>query len=164
MNVFDKLAKIKAVVFDIDGVFTDNSILVTDQGEFLRSMNVRDGYAIKRAISAGMKIAVISGGKSIGIIQRMKMLGIHEIYLGVEDKLPVFQNQISKWGIEQSEVMYMGDDIPDLECLKYSGLAACPHDSVREVIEISEYVSEHKGGQGCIRQVIEHILQSQNLW
>lgn len=164
MNVFDKLAQIKGIVLDVDGVFTDNTIMVTDQGEFLRTMNVRDGYAIKRAISAGIKIGIISGGRSIGVVKRMNILGIEDIFLGVENKLPVFQSLLTKWNLDKEVVMYMGDDLPDVECLQHSGLAACPHDSVPEVLEISTYISELNGGMGCIRQVIEHILQAQSQW
>ncbi len=164
MNVFDKLAKIKGIVLDVDGVFTDNSILITDQGEFLRIMNVRDGYAIKRALAVDIKIGVISGGKSMGVVQRMKILGIQDIFVGVDNKLPVFQKIIESWGLDKSEVAYMGDDILDIECLKFAGLSACPQDSVPEVLEVAEYITEQKGGQACIRQIIEHVLQSQNKW
>lgn len=164
MNVFDKLDKVRGIVFDVDGVFTDNKILITDQGEFLRIMNVRDGYAIKRAIAAGLRIGVISGGKSMGVIQRMKILGIQDIYLGIEDKLPVLKKILESWNLDKSNVMYMGDDIPDVECLQYVGLSVCPKDSVPEVLDIVDYVTEQKGGKGCIRQIIEHILQSQNKW
>ncbi|NOT37907.1 MAG: HAD-IIIA family hydrolase [Saprospiraceae bacterium] len=164
MNVFDKLDNVKGIILDIDGVFTDNSILVNDQGEFLRIMNVRDGYAIKRAISAGIKVGVISGGKSIGIIHRMKILGIQEIFLGIEDKISVFNKILESWKIDKNNIMYMGDDIPDLECLKEAGLAVCPKDAVPEVLEVADYVTEQEGGKGCIRQIIEHILQSQNKW
>lgn len=164
MNVFDKLSRIRGIVFDVDGVFTDNNILITDQGEFLRIMNVRDGYAIKRAIAAGIKVGVISGGKSMGVVQRMKILGIQDIFVGVEDKLPVFQKMLETWGLDKSEVAYMGDDILDIACLRYAGLSVCPQDAVPEVLKISEYITEQKGGQACVRQVIEHILQSQNKW
>ena len=164
MNVFDKLSQIHGMIFDIDGVFTDNNILVTDQGEFLRTMNVRDGYAVKRALQAGKKIAIISGGKSIGIIKRMNILGVHEIHLGIENKIDVFNSIIDEWNIPIENILYMGDDIPDLECMKIAGLAACPKDSVPEILEICEYVSTFEGGKGCVRQIIEQILQAQNQW
>ncbi|MEP7196246.1 MAG: HAD-IIIA family hydrolase [Saprospiraceae bacterium] len=164
MNIFDKLSHIKGVVLDIDGVLTDNNILVTDQGEFLRTMNVRDGYAIKRAIQVGIKIGVISGGRSLGVIKRLNILGIEDIFLGVEDKFPVFKSLLTKWNLEKDQVMYMGDDLPDLECLRYAGMSACPQDSVPEILEVSEYISELKGGMGCVRQVLEHLLQAQSHW
>ncbi|MEO6190172.1 MAG: HAD hydrolase family protein [Saprospiraceae bacterium] len=164
INVFDKLALVQALVLDVDGVFTDNNILVTDQGEFFRTMNVRDGYAIRRALAAGLKIGIITGGKSIGIIKRMNMLGIVDIHLGIEDKLSVFKSLLEKWNIAVEHSVYMGDDLPDIDCMKIAGLAACPRDSVPEILEICEYISTLDGGKGCIRQLIEQILQAQDKW
>ncbi len=164
MNIFDKLSQIKGLVLDIDGVFTDNSILVTEQGEFLRSMNVRDGYAIKRVLAAGLRVAILSGGKSQGTIQRMNVLGVQEVYLGVEDKLPIFENIVKAWNIPMSSILYMGDDLPDLECLKTAGVSACPGDAVPEVLQICEYISTIPGGKGCVRNLLEQILQVQGKW
>ncbi|MFN8280440.1 MAG: HAD hydrolase family protein [Saprospiraceae bacterium] len=164
MNVFGKLQKIRGMVLDIDGVFTDNQILVTENGEFLRLMNVRDGYAVKRAVAAGLRIAIISGGKSLGTIRRMNVLGVHEVFLGVEKKLPVLKDLLKQWDMVPDEIVYMGDDLPDLECLQYVGLASCPSDAVPEILSACEYVATLRGGQGCVRELIEHILQSQNRW
>ncbi len=164
MNVFSKLTQIKGIVFDVDGVFTDNNILITEDGAFLRQMNVRDGYAIKRAIQAGLKLAVISGGKSAGIVKRLNILGIDEIHLGIDNKLPVFNSIVTKWNIPITNIAYMGDDIPDLECLKIAGLPSCPKDAVGEILEICSYVSIRNGGEGCVRLFIEQILQAQDLW
>lgn len=164
MNVYSKFSSIEALVLDIDGVLTDNQILVTDQGEFLRMFNVRDGYAIKRAIAAGIKIAVISGGRSIGTRKRLEILGIDEIHLGVEVKLPVLQKLLLQWQINPSNAAYMGDDIPDVESLQYCGLSCCPSDSVHEVLTTALYISPFAGGMGCVRDLIEKILRAQLKW
>lgn len=164
MSVYTKIDKIKAIVLDIDGVLTDNQILVTDSGEFLRSMNVRDGYAIKRALQAGLKIGIISGGKSLGTQKRLEVLGISSIYLGVEEKLPVLHQLISSWNLDLKDVAYMGDDIMDIACMKSVGLSCCPKDSVAEVLEFAEFISHYDGGQGCVRELIEMILQANQLW
>ena len=164
MSVYTKLDKIKAIVLDIDGVLTDNRILVTDNGEFLRTMNVRDGYAIKRALQAGLKIGIISGGRSMGTQKRLNILGITDIFLGIENKLEVLDKLASSWNIEKEDIAYMGDDIMDIACMKAVGLSCCPKDSVAEVLEFAEMISNRKGGDGCVRELIELILQSKGQW
>jgi 3-deoxy-D-manno-octulosonate 8-phosphate phosphatase (KDO 8-P phosphatase) len=164
VNFYNKLDQIKAIVLDIDGVLTDNTVLVTEAGEFLRTMNVRDGYAIKKAISSGIQIAIISGGRSVGTRKRLEILGVSEIHLGIEDKLPKLKELLQKWDINADHCAYMGDDILDIPCLKHIGIAAAPHDAVSEVIEVSDMVSNFDGGKGCVRELIEKILQAQNLW
>ncbi len=164
MNYYEKIHQIRGLVLDIDGVLTDNTILVSDQGEFLRTMNVRDGYAMKKAMRAGLKIGIISGGRSIGTLKRFEILGIADVHLGIENKLPVFISLIEKWQLTADDVAYMGDDIPDLECLTYAGLAACPNDAVPEVLDCCAYISRHAGGMSCVRDLIENILRSQSLW
>lgn len=164
MNVYESFFHIKAMIFDIDGVFTNNEILVTERGEFLRSMNVKDGYAVKRAIRSGFKIAIISGGQSEGTRQRFELLGLTDIFLGVEDKLSCYNNLVSSWSISSEHIAYMGDDLPDLEVMKQVGLACCPQDAVPEILELSGFISSLNGGKGCVRDLIEKIMQAQDKW
>ena len=164
MDYLAGFREIKAMVFDIDGVFTDNQILVTEDGQFFLIMNVRDGYAVKRAIQAGIKIGIISGGKSIGTKKRMEVLGVTDVHLGIEEKLPVMIKLLEDWNVKLTECAYMGDDILDIDCMKTSNLGACPKDSVPEVIKIAQYISPYNGGEGCVRDFVEKILEAKNLW
>ncbi len=164
MNVYDSFFQIRAIVLDIDGVCTDNTILITDHGEFLRSMNVKDGLAIKKAIQADFRMAVISGGRSIGTQKRFELLGIDEIHLGIEHKMIVLENLIAKWNLSLAQVAYMGDDLTDIEILSQVGLGACPRDAVPEVLKVSKYISLLDGGKACVRDLIEKILQAQDKW
>jgi 3-deoxy-D-manno-octulosonate 8-phosphate phosphatase (KDO 8-P phosphatase) len=164
MNVYESFFHIRAIVLDIDGVCTDNTILVTDHGEFLRSMNVKDGLAIKKSIQSGFRMAVISGGRSEGTRKRFELLGIDEIHLGIEHKMIVLENLLKKWNLSMDQVAYMGDDLTDLEILQKAGLAACPQDAVPEVLKISHYISPYAGGKACVRDLIEKILQAQGAW
>lgn len=149
---------------DIDGVLTDNKILVTEEGQFLRSMNVKDGYAIKRAIQAGLKVAVISGGRSEGTRIRFELLGVKEIYFGIENKLERMNLLMNLWNLDYSVCAYIGDDLPDLEIMKLVALPCCPSDAVPEIITTSKYISTLSGGNACVREIIEKILQAQNKW
>lgn len=164
VHLFDKLRAVKAFVFDVDGVFTNNTILVTEAGELLRTMNVRDGQAVKWAIQAGFQIAVITGGRSEGTKKRLTDLGIEEYYSGIHHKLPAFQSFLDRSGVLSSEVCYMGDDMPDIPVLRRVIVAACPADSVPEVIEIADYVSHLTGGSGCVRDLIEKVMKIQGKW
>lgn len=164
MNIYDRFFSIKGIVLDIDGVCTDNTILVTDQSEFLRMMHVRDGYAIKKALKEGFKIGIISGGKSEGSRRRFELLGVTDIYLGIDQKLEVFVALLNLWQLPMDQIAYMGDDIPDLEIMQKVGLASCPMDSVPEILSIAQYISPIAGGQGCVRDLLEKILQAQDKW
>ncbi len=164
VHLFDKLRAVKAFIFDVDGVFTNNSILVTEAGELLRTMHVRDGQAVKWAIQAGFQIGVITGGRSEGTKKRLTDLGIEEYYSGIKDKLPAFYSFLDRSGILSSEVCYMGDDMPDIPVLRRVIVAACPADSVPEVIEIADYVSHLPGGSGCVRDLIEKVMKIQGKW
>ncbi len=164
MNVYDSFFNIRAVVLDVDGVCTDNTILVTEQGEFLRSMNVKDGYAIKRALKAGLFMGIITGGTSQGTRKRFEILGISEIYSGIDNKLEIMNQLLVKWNLDFKDIAYMGDDLPDLDILKKAGLATCPRDAAAEILTIAHYISPFSGGQGCVRDLIEKILQAQQKW
>ncbi|MBK9272169.1 MAG: HAD hydrolase family protein [Saprospiraceae bacterium] len=163
-SYYELLPTIKAIVLDVDGVLTDNKILVTEDGQFLRSMNVRDGYAIKKAIQNGLKIAVITGGRSDGVLKRLGILNVKDVHMGVEDKLPVLISQLAEWNISAQETAYMGDDELDIACLQLVGLAVCPEDAMAAAINHALHVSKYKGGEGCVRELIENILRAKNLW
>lgn len=164
-HVFDKMKSVRAFVFDVDGVLTDNSLLVTEAGEHLRTMNVRDGQALRWAIEAGYPIGVITGGASEGVKKRIvQYLGISEYYSGVKDKIIAFQSFMERSGIQSTEICYMGDDLPDLPPLRRSALACCPSDAVPEVMAACDYISPLSGGAGCVRDVIEKVMKLQGKW
>ena len=159
-----KLSKIKAFAFDVDGVFTDGIVLVTEDGGFLRSHNAKDGYAVKMATLSGYQVAIITGGSAPSIKTRFAPLGIEDIYLTSMNKLPDFMDFCSKYDLDPSEVLFVGDDIPDIDILKVCGLACCPSDAVAEVKEVCEYISIYPGGRGCVRDIIEQTLKVKDLW
>ncbi|CAM3977434.1 3-deoxy-D-manno-octulosonate 8-phosphate phosphatase [Flavobacterium branchiophilum NBRC 15030 = ATCC 35035] len=156
--------QITTFIFDVDGVLTNNMIQITSQGELLRQMNVRDGYAMQRALALGYKIAIISGGKNEGVRERLKNLGIYDIYLGVLNKLEIYEEFIDIYKINSEHILYMGDDIPDYEVMKKVGLACCPQDACPEIKNISHYISHIEGGNGAVRDVIEQVLKVQEKW
>jgi 3-deoxy-D-manno-octulosonate 8-phosphate phosphatase (KDO 8-P phosphatase) len=158
------LKNVKMFVFDVDGVLTDGSLLVMPDGEFLRRMNIKDGYAMQLAIKKGYKMAIISGGHSTGVPVRLKRLGIHEVHMGVQNKLAVFNEVLAKCDITSKEVLFMGDDMPDLPLTKICGVPCCPADAVPEISSNSIYVSQQKGGEGCVRDVIEQVMRVHGLW
>ena len=164
VHLFDRMKAVKAFVLDVDGVLTNNDVLVNEAGEFLRTMNVRDGQAIKWAIERGYQFCVITGGRSEGVISRLNMLGIQQIYAGKLDKLPVFQQFLSEFRLSPLEVCYMGDDLPDLPVMRKVGLPACPNDAVPEVIHVARYISPFAGGSGCVRDIVEKVMKLRGDW
>lgn len=164
MNFKQKITTIKAFVFDIDGVLSSSMISVNTDGSLQRTINSKDSYAIQYAIKKGYKIAIITGGKAEHLLKCYSGLGIEDIYVNSGVKKYAFNDFINKYQINNSEVLYMGDDIPDYEVMKQSGIAACPSDASNEIKSISLYVSDKKGGHGCVRDVIEQVLKSQNQW
>lgn len=158
------LPQIKALIFDVDGVLTDGTIQVSENGQLLRTMNVKDGYALKIALEEGLKICVISGGSNEGVRNRLKGLGIKDIYLKSHDKIQQFQEYIENQNLSPENILYMGDDLPDLPVMKMVGLPCSPKDAVPEIHGVSKYISHKKGGKGCARDVIEQILKVQGKW
>jgi 3-deoxy-D-manno-octulosonate 8-phosphate phosphatase (KDO 8-P phosphatase) len=163
-NYLATLHDIKCFVFDVDGVLTDGTVLALESGEQTRRFNIKDGYGIERALLAGYHVAIISGGNQIGVEKRLQFLKIKHIHLGVKDKIEVFANLCSALGIKASEVLYVGDDLPDYDVMKLVGLPCCPIDATQEIKEISLYVSGKKGGEGCVRDVIEKVMKVQGTW
>jgi len=164
VHLFDKIKAVKAFVFDVDGVFTNNDLLVTEAGELLRTMNVRDGQAVKWAIRAGYPVAVITGGRSEGAKKRLTDLGIEEYYSGIANKWEAFQSFLRRTNTLVSEVCYMGDDLPDIPVLRKVVLSCCPADAVPEVLGICDYISPLQGGRGCARDIIEKVMKLQEKW
>lgn len=160
----EQLKSIKCILLDIDGVLTDGNLLLMPDGSFVRQMNVKDGFAIQLALQKGYFLGIISGGTGSGVIERLKALGISEIYTKVQDKLEVYKELLEIHGFLPEQIAYMGDDVPDYEVLQKVGLATCPNDAVAEIQAISHYISPYKGGKGCVRDLIEQILKTQNQW
>ncbi|MEO8534018.1 MAG: HAD-IIIA family hydrolase [Flavobacterium sp.] len=155
---------ITTFVFDVDGVLTDSSVFVTNEGEILRTMNIRDGYAMKAAVESGYNVCIISGGSNEGVRVRLRNLGIKDIHLGTPDKVETFKEYTHLYNINPENVLYMGDDIPDFHVMKLVGLPTCPQDSSPEIKNICRYISHVKGGKGAARDVIEQVMKVQGKW
>ena len=163
-NYKELLKNISTFIFDYDGVLTEGIVMLTEQGEPLRTANVRDGYAMQLAVKKGYRIAVISGGKSPSMYNRLSSLGIKDVFLGVEHKIDVFEKYLDENTISRDEVVYMGDDIPDYHVMQRAAVAACPADAAEEIRSISKYISHYEGGKGCVRDIIEQVLKLQQNW
>ncbi|MBX2985993.1 MAG: HAD hydrolase family protein [Bacteroidia bacterium] len=164
MLILEKLTQVKAFIFDVDGVLSDGRVLITEEGAQLRNMSIKDGYALKKAMESGYLIAIISGGNSQGVKERLLYLGIKEVYLGVRNKIEIFDKLIEEYELKPTEVLYMGDDIPDIEILRKCGVPCCPANAVVEVKEICSYISPNIGGHECVRDVIEKTLKVKGQW
>ena len=158
------LQKIRAIVFDLDGVLSAETITLATDGTPLRTVNIKDGYAIQLAVKMGLRIAIISGCKIEAVRHRYEGLGMQDIYLGAAVKIKTYEEFKQKYGLSDDEVMFMGDDIPDLEVMRLVGCPVCPADACPEVRELSGYVSQQRGGYGCGRDVIEQTLRAQGKW
>ena len=159
-----QLHTVKAFAFDVDGVFTNGQVLLHPGGEFIRMMNIKDGFAIQHAVKMGYPIAIITGGFSRMVKKRFAYLGVRDIYMKCGVKAPVFAAFCEKHGLSPAEVLYMGDDLPDYEVMKMAGFAACPSDAAPEIREISTYISYQKGGEGCVRDVVEQVMRLHGKW
>ncbi len=157
-------AGINVIVFDIDGVLTDGKIMPTDQGEFIRNMDIKDGYALQLAVKQNTKIVILSGSHAHAFVRRFSYLGISHIYLGIENKLDFFSRLLKKEGWNWNEIACMGDDIPDIPLMKCAGLPCAPCDAVPEVKALAKYISPFPGGHGAARDLIEKILKAKNQW
>ena len=159
-----KLNDINTFIFDVDGVMTDGTVILSSSGEMVRTMHTKDGLAIRMAIDAGFNIAIISGGNSEMVKDRMNYLGVKDVFLKVQDKIEVFENYMIMNQVEAKNVLYMGDDLPDYEVMTKVGLPTCPQDACPEIKSISEYISDKKGGEGCVRDVISQVLKLNDKW
>lgn len=158
------LKKIRALVFDVDGVLSSSTITLASSGEPLRTVNIKDGYALQLAVKAGLKIAIITGGNTVATRVRYEALGIKEIMMGQAVKIKAYEDFTARHGLKDDEVLYMGDDVPDFEVMQRVGLPVCPADACPEIRAISRYVSPMNGGMGCCRDVVEQTLKAQGLW
>ncbi len=163
-NFKEDLVKIKAFVFDIDGVLSLQTINLNSFGVPNRTVNLRDGYALQLAVKKGYYVGVISGNSSKEYLRRLKLLGVKDIYLNSRSKLEHFNVFLKKHNLDKSDVLFMGDDIPDFKVMKEAGVAVCPSDADSEIKYISAYVSDKKGGEGCVRDIIEQVLRLHNNW
>lgn len=158
------LQKIKAAIFDVDGVLSAETISLNSEGEPLRTVNIKDGYAIQLAVRLGLRIAIMTGGSTESVRLRYERLGVRHIYMGCAMKIHTYEQFLADYGLTDDEVLYMGDDIPDLPVMRRVGCPVCPKDACPEVRDASLYVSHCKGGYGCGRDVIEQILRAQGKW
>ncbi len=163
-NVLGLFKNVSCFVFDMDGVLTDGSLLVMPGGIWARRMNIKDGYALQLAVKKGYSVIIISGSKSDEVKERLNRLGISEVYMEVKDKAGFLQKIITSNSLKPDEILCMGDDIPDLELLKSAGVACCPADAVAEIKSASHYISPVKGGEGCVRDVIEKVMKLRGDW
>ncbi|MBN1340921.1 MAG: HAD-IIIA family hydrolase [Bacteroidales bacterium] len=159
-----KLKYIRCFIFDYDGVLTDGHVILLPDGDALRTANVKDGYALQLAAKKGFHIAIISGGNSQSMVRRFEALRIKDFFLGIDNKIEVFNSYLQKKGLDKKSVAYMGDDIPDLKPMQEAGFACCPSDASPEIKAVSHYVSPFSGGRGCVRDVIEQTLKIQGEW
>lgn len=155
---------INTFIFDVDGVLTDGSLLVMPDGLMVRRMNIKDGYALQLAVKKGYQVIVISGGNSPEVKERLNKLGVHAVHMQVTDKLGLLKSILNESNTAQNSCLFMGDDIPDLECMKWVGLPVCPADAVSEIKEVALYISAIPGGMGCARDVMEKVMKLRGDW
>lgn len=163
-NFKEDIARVEAIVLDVDGVMTDGGIIPTPDGDFIRRYNAKDGYAIASAIREGLKVCIISGGRGRMLENRLQMLGVTRFYLNCMDKVTAIQEFVADYNIDLENVIYMGDDIPDLECMRLVGVPVCPADAAMEVVEASRYISEYNGGHGAVRDIVEQVMRAKGVW
>lgn len=163
-NFKEDIARTEAFIFDVDGVMTDGGIIPTVEGDFIRRYNAKDGYALAYAVRMGYKVCIITGGRGRTLENRLKMLGIKRYYTDCMDKIAAMRAFFAEEGLNPEHVIYMGDDIPDLECMRAVGIPVCPADAAAEVIEASRYVSEFCGGHGAVRDIVEQVLRARGDW
>ncbi|MDO5482666.1 MAG: HAD hydrolase family protein [Bacteroidaceae bacterium] len=158
------LTKIRAVFLDVDGVLSCETIPQHPDGDPMRTVNIKDGYALQHAVKSGLILAVITGGKTEAVRVRYEGLGLKDVYLGASVKIKIYSELKEKYSLADEEIAYVGDDIPDYEVLQACGLPCCPSDAAPEIKEICTYISHREGGKGCVRDIVEQILKAQDLW
>ncbi|MFB6317590.1 KdsC family phosphatase [Saccharicrinis sp. FJH54] len=163
-NFKELLPDIKAFVFDVDGVLSGSEIVLHPNGEPMRTVNIKDGYAMQLAIKKGYPIAIITGGNTRSVRMRYKRLGVSDVYMKSSEKIHDLNHFLEKHHLDAKDVLYMGDDIPDYPVMQICGFPVCPADAAPEIKSISIYISDKKGGKGCARDIIEQVMKAQNKW
>lgn len=163
-NFKEMLPNITTFIFDIDGVLTNGMVTVLPDGDQIRMMNIKDGYALQYAVKKGYNIAIISGGSSESVRSRLNGLGIKDVFLKSSNKIEIFNQYLKDKNIGSENVLYMGDDIPDYNVMKIAGVATCPNNAAIEIKDISHYISDKNGGEGCVRDIVEQVLRCQGKW
>ena len=158
------LKRIRAIIFDVDGVLSRETITLHPYGEPMRTVNIKDGYAIQLAMKSGLQIAIITGGRTDSVRRRYEGLGVKDVYMGCSVKIVTYNAFVEKYGLADDEILYMGDDIPDYEVMRRVGCPCCPADAAPDIRNISLYISRRNGGDGCGRDVIEQVLRAQGKW
>lgn len=158
------LTKIKALIFDVDGVLSAETIVLSHTGEPLRTVNIKDGYAIQLAVKMGLQVAILTGGKTEAVRLRYEGLGVQHVCMGCSVKIKAYEELLELMHISDEEVLYMGDDIPDYEVMRRCGCPCCPSDAASDIKDISRYISSQAGGYGCGRDVVEQVLKAQGKW
>ncbi len=164
MNLLEKFKTVKTFVFDVDGVLTDGSLLVLNDGQMARRMNIRDGYALQLAVKKGYRVVIISGGTSDAVKERLNKLGVQDCFLKIDNKKATLVEYVAAHQLNWDEILFMGDDIPDYAPMQLTGLPCCPADAAPEIKQISVYISPVAGGNGCARDVIEKVLKLNDHW
>ncbi|ALD21786.1 KdsC family phosphatase [Hymenobacter sp. DG25A] len=158
------LSAVKAFILDVDGVLTDGTLLALNSGEQARAFHIRDGFAIRHALRKGYRIVVISGREEEGVRRRLESLDVQDIYLGVDDKMVIFNKYINLHRLDPAHIAYMGDDMPDVEVMRRCAIAACPSDAATDVREICNYIAQLPGGKGAVRELVENVMKCQQTW
>lgn len=164
MNYLESFNDVQTFIFDVDGVLAQSNVLVLEDGKLLRRMNTRDDFAIRTAVELEYNVAVITGGKSEGVVKHIRSLGVTNVYSGVWDKLEAYEEFIYAYDLDPAHILYMGDDLPDYDVMCKVGLPTCPQDAAHEIKKIARYISPIAGGQGCVRDVIEKVLLLHDKW
>ncbi len=157
-------SKINTFIFDVDGVLTDGSIIAYKTGEHARNFYIKDGYAVEKAVQNGYHVIIITGGFEEGVKKRLEFLGVRDIFMGAKDKISVFNEYKKDKQLDTSQILYMGDDIPDLKMLRLAGISACPNDAAEDIKSVCQYISPFAGGRGAVRDVIEKTMKAQGKW
>ncbi len=164
MHYLKKLPLIKHILLDVDGVLTDGAITLMPDGGVLRTLNSKDGYAIQLAVKKGLDVFIVTGARDEYLKERLERMGVKEVKLGSSDKIEALEELELAYDLDLNLSLYMGDDIPDYDVMERVGIAACPEDAVSEIRSICSYISPFKGGAGCVRDIIEKVLKSQESW
>ncbi len=164
MHLLEKLEQVKLLVFDLDGVLTNGKILIMPDGEWIREMDIKDGYAIQHAVKSGLKVAVITGSSSKPVKERLLKLGVELFFENTPQKSLIVNELLSDLSIDKSSALFMGDDLPDLDAFKAVGVKTCPADAATELLQLADYISPKSGGDGCVRDIIEKVLRTQGKW